>query len=79
MHCKHCKYCTDSCYFVHADDSDFKIDMVDRRFQTAKFPPVQPSNNGGGGGRSYDPEPFSPPPKKRQKLTDDDQALLDEM
>lgn len=64
---------------MHAENEQFKIDMVDRRFTCVNYPPVQPSNAGGGGGRSYNPDLSSPPPKKRQKLSEADGNLLDEM
>ena len=36
---------------VLADDQNFKISIVDEKFSSAKYPPVQPKSGGGGGGR----------------------------
>ena len=61
---------------VLADDQNFKISIVDEKFSSAKYPPVQPKSGGGGGGRRVDAEDKSPPPKKRQKLSHSDLTLM---
>jgi hypothetical protein len=61
---------------AHAENKSFKTVMVDEKFSSSSYPPVQPQGGGGGGGRRVDPKNESPPPKKRQKLSQDDLALL---
>ena len=61
---------------VLADDESFEMTMVDEKFSSVKYPPIEPKSGGGGGGRRVDAEDKSPPPKKRQKLSQADLTMM---
>ena len=61
---------------VLAEDTSFEITMVDEKFSSAKYPPIEPKSGGGGGGRRQDPELVSPQPKKRQRFSEEDLTMM---
>jgi hypothetical protein len=61
---------------VLADDASFQITMVDEKFSSLKYPPIEPKSGGGGGGRRLDAVLVSPQPKKRQKITQEELSMM---
>ena len=61
---------------VLAEDASFQITVVDEKFSSVKYPPIEPKSGGGGGGRRLDAVLVSPPPKKRQKLSQGDLNMM---